>query len=241
MDPPLDRERHLRYLLRCLRTLLPHQYTSNDSIRMTLGGFTVAAIDLLTSSSADAPKPVLTSHDRRLFRDWVLACQHPAGGFAGSPTHALPRHQYDGYDFETQQATTGAPGTANIAATYFALQLLALLAAEDTAESAFSGIDRIATLNWLRRLQRDDGSFGEVVVQIPDHARKKKWTISGGRDMRYCYIAAAIRWVLRGDVCEGQTTWVEDINVDALAGYIKNAQTYDGGFSESSTHESHGT
>ncbi len=58
--------------------------------------------------------------------------------------------------------------------------------------------------------------------------------------MRYCYLAAMIRWVLRGDVKEGVSGWVEDIRVEALVSHIKCGQTYDGGFAESSMHESHG-
>lgn len=64
--------------------------------------------------------------------------------------------------------------------------------------------------------------------------------IAGGRDMRYCYLAAVVRWALRGDVREGEQGWVEDIDVDALVAYIRGGQTYDGGIAESSQHESHG-
>jgi geranylgeranyl transferase type-1 subunit beta len=237
MDTPLDNERHLRYWKRCLRTLLPHQYTSNDSIRMTLGCFIIASIDLLTPP--DDPKPLLTTTDRRLLREWVLACQHPGGGFAGSPTHALPAHAHTGFDFD---AGTEEPhlGVANVAATYFALQLLGLLAEEDTAEAAFDGVDRRGTLEWLRSLQREDGSFGEVVVEIPDGDEGTRTMIAGGRDMRYSYLAAVIRWVLRGDVQRGDPAWVEDINVHGLVKHMRAAQTYDGGYSEDSNHESHG-
>ncbi len=243
MDPPFNRDIHLRYQQRCLRSFLPRPYTANDSTRMLLGCFAVAAIDLLSPPSSDPTKPIITLADRRLFREWILACQHPGGGFCGSPTHALPAHEYEGYDFDTQRAEPGTPGAANIAATYFALQLLAVLAEGDgaAATSAFAGVDRVATLSWLRRLQREDGSFGEVLVEIPSKGGKKKtWLVAGGRDMRYCYLAAMIRWVLRGDVKPGERGWVEDIDVEALATHIRNGQTYDGGFAESSTHESHG-
>lgn len=49
-----------------------------------------------------------------------------------------------------------------------------------------------------------------------------------------------IRWMLRGHVQKGEAEWVEDIDVDSLVRYIRQGQTYDGGFSESSVHESHG-
>jgi len=241
MDVPLDKDRHLRYLKRCLRSLLPYQYTSNDSIRMTLGCFIIAAVDLLTPTTTAPPTaPLLTPSDRRLFREWVLACQHPGGGFAGSPTHALPAHEYESHGAGHGGDEAGSLGVANIAATFFALQLLALLAEEQGSESAFAGVNRAATLSWLKRLQRGDGSFGEVLAQIPGRDGGGTRLISGGRDMRYCYLAAMIRWVLRGDVRPGQPGWVEDVDVGALVGHIRRSQTYDGGFSESSTHESHG-
>ncbi len=249
MEPPLDNARHLRYWQRCLRTLLPHQYTGNDSTRMTLGCFAVAAVDLLSTASpaaATGSAPTIPPADRRRLREWVLACQHPGGGFAGGPTHVYPRTVYSGFDFAAAQPTTGAPGEANIAATLFALQLLALLAGEDSGgvapSSAFVGVGRNATLRWLRRLQREDGSFGEFLADVADASRPegRRVLIAGGADMRYCYIAAMIRWMLRGDVAEGSAAWVDDIDVDALVRYMRRGQTYDGGFAESSTHESHG-
>lgn len=247
MEPPLDNARHLRYWQRCLRTLLPHQYTANDSTRMTLGCFSVAAADVL--AAGPTPTSIIPPADRKAFRTWVLACQHPGGGFAGAPTHVFPRPVYSGFDFAQGKPTIGAPGEANIAATLFALQLLALLAnepeadgeqsSEDKREGAFLGVNRNATLRWLRRLQREDGSFGEYVSEVvdPRAAGGKRSVIGGGADMRYCYIAAMIRWMLGGG---GSQDGVEGIDVDALVLYMRRGQTYDGGFSESSTHESHG-
>ncbi|CAK7199340.1 geranylgeranyl transferase type-1 subunit beta [Sporothrix eucalyptigena] len=239
----LDNSRHLRYWQRCLRTLLPHQYTANDSTRMMLGCFCVAAFDVL--------KGVIPPSDRTAFRSWVLACQHPGGGFVGGPTHAYPGSVYAGYDFGEKKVETGAPGEANIAATLFALQLLALLStsteqsegegggkrSEDPREGAFLGVNRNATLRWLRRLQREDGSFGEYVADVPDPKAPggRRPVVGGGADMRYCYIASMIRWMLGG----GPHSDVPDIKVDALVRYMHRGQTYDGGFAESSTHESH--
>lgn len=244
-DPPLDKPRHLRYWQRCARTLLPHHYTPNDSQRLTLGFFVIAAIDLLSSSPAedDKQKPLLTPADRRSLRAWVLSCQHPHGGFCGSPSHVFPRAQYDDRD---------AGGNANIAATYFALLLLPMLTEPEHAEGgAYAGVDRARTLRWLRRLQRvdGDGSFGEVVYELPSFddtntdkrqdEGSRRYMIGGGKDMRYCYLAASIRWMLRGDVPEGDSAYVEDIDVAALVRHIRRSQSYDGGFSESLGHESH--
>lgn len=256
-DPPLDTARHLRYWQRCIRTLLPHHYTSMDSTRLSLGFFIVCSIDLLTPShneeattttTSTTTKPLLTPTDRANLRRWVLSCQHPLGGFTGSPTHVFAP-QYQQSDAEN----------AHIGGTYFALLLLALLSTDDdaSAASAFAGVDRVATLRWLRRLQRpDDGSFGEIVYDAPavptvlaaaaggerggqQGGRKKESVIAGGKDMRYSYLAAAVRWMLRGDLSPSHPEYVEDIDVPALVAHIRRGQTYDGGFAESCAHESH--
>lgn len=249
-DPPLDKSRHLRYWQRCARTLLPHHYTANDSQRLTLGFFIITALDLLSSSSPTAEDKqkarLLTPADRRSLRAWVLSCQHPHGGFCGSPSHVFPRARDDDDDDHDD----AADGNANIAATYFALLLLPMLTeAEDAEGGAFAGVDRAKTLRWLRRLQRvdGDGSFGEVVYEVPSFDDgdggqgdgKRRHMIGGGKDMRYCLLAASIRWILRGDVAEDDEAYVEDIDVAALVRHIHRSQSYDGGFSESLGHESH--
>lgn len=271
-DPPLDKARHLRYWQRCVRTLLPHHYTSMDSTRLSLGFFIIASIDLLSTPSSTSeetkPKPLLTPTNRRNLRRWVLACQHPNGGFCGSPTHVFPR---------ANQTADNDSENAHIGGTYFALLLLAILAEDDdetsnggereedgaratgsggsAARSAFAGVDRVRTLRWLRRLQRpEDGSFGEAVYDPPtrpttdskDDGNKTKRQeeevqpiVAGGRDMRYCYLAASVRWMLRGDLPLEDDEYVDDIDVPALVAHIHRGQTYDGGFAESWQHESH--
>ncbi|CAK7272868.1 geranylgeranyl transferase type-1 subunit beta [Sporothrix epigloea] len=242
-NAPFDQARHLRYWQRCMRTLLPQQYTATDSTRMMLGCFCIAATDVL---ARNGDQSVINAHDRRAFRAWVLACQHPGGGFVGGPTHTYPRAVYAGFDFSKGLPEIGLPGEANIAATLFALQLLALLAASDEenggrnekhGEGAYLGVHRNQTLQWLQQLQRPDGSFGEFLAYVPDvrAAGGRRKVVGGGADMRYCYIAAMIRWILGGGGC----TDVIDIDVSALVRRIRLGQTYDGGFAESSTHESH--
>jgi len=216
----LDKERHLRYWKRCYRTILPTQYTSHDSVRMTIAFFIIAAFDLLSPPASSGEPQHLTAADRAKIRTWVLGLRHPSGGFCGAPSHSIPAHL---------RARGWSSGNANIAATYFALLLLALAA---DGRNAFDGVDRVATLRWLKRLQRSDGSFGEIVLN--------DGTIEGGRDMRLCYLASSIRWLLRGDVKTGEPGWVEDIDVEALVAHIRAGQTYDGGVGESSEHESHG-
>ncbi|KAH8736243.1 terpenoid cyclases/protein prenyltransferase alpha-alpha toroid [Ilyonectria robusta] len=210
-DPPsLDKQRHIKYWERCHSTFLPSPYTAYDSTRLTFACFTISALDLLSVP--------LTPADRAAIRRWVLSLQHPDGGFCGSSTHS-----YAGQD--------ARKGTANLAASFFALILLGLAAdGEDEERAAFAGVDRAKLLRWIRTLQRKDGSFGQNV-----------WDgeTVGGRDMRHSYLASCIRWMLRGDVQEGDEAWVEDVDVDEMVAHVRRGQTYDGGVAESSQHESH--
>lgn len=269
-SPPLDRERHLRYWTRCVRSLLPHHYTSNDGNRMALGYFILSAVDLLTPPSsttdpaakgAPTPSSLLSTTDRSLLRQWILACRYPGGGFVGSPSLALPAPACEGWDFTTRTTAPAHPELASLPATCFAVILLAILADDESANSAFEGVDRVGTLKWLRRLQREDGSFGETLAEVERKGEGHANFVTGGKDMRYCYLAALLRWALRGDVQEGDAGWVEDIDVQGLVRYIGRSQvsakmpgtsspirdyidpktqTYDGGIAESSQHEPHG-
>jgi len=96
--------------------------------------------------------------------------------------------------------------------------------------SFVEGLDKVnrkKCLEWLKTLQRNDGSFGELVAQ--------DGSIEGGRDMRYCQTGMAVRWILGGDAADQQN----DVDVEGLVDHIRAGQTYDGGFSESSEHEAH--
>ena len=230
-EPVLDKARHIKYWQRCHSTYLPSPYTANDSTRVTFAYFIVSALDLLSVP--------LSAKDRSSIRAWVLGLQHPDGGFCGSPTHA----------FVGQDAVKGS---ANLAATFFALLLLAAAAeTEAEARAAFAGVRRGKLLRWLRRLQREDGSFGQVLWE---------GEAVGGRDMRHSYLASCVRWMLRGEAQPGEDGWEEDINVDKLIAHVRqgtgsfagasltcsscwlnDAQTYDGGLAEASEHESHGS
>ncbi|KAJ4392588.1 geranylgeranyl transferase type-1 subunit beta, partial [Neurospora sp. IMI 360204] len=241
--PYLDVHRHLRYWKMCIRAPLPHVYLSNESNRLALAYFIVNSVTLLTpppsERTPETPEPLISREDKKLMRKWVLHHQHPTGGFCGTSSLVFPLRDYDTYNFDTK--TSDEPdhaGLANITSTLFALQLLALLADEEdeaAAENVFEGVNRVGTLRWLKSLQREDGSFGEALSDLPDHGR----FIAGGYDMRYCYIATAIRWILRGDVKEGSLGWVEDFDTEALARYILNSQTYDRGFAGNSQDEAH--
>ncbi|KAI1329228.1 terpenoid cyclases/Protein prenyltransferase [Xylariaceae sp. FL0255] len=231
-EPALDGPRHIRFWLRCLRTILPHHYTSNDSTRLALGFFILSALDLLAPSSPDQSKrkSLLTFEERNHLHAWILSLQHPYGGFCGSPHHVWPTGLTDAWDPHTDTFVARDPENANIAATCFALLCLGILADDDGHGSdAFRGVHRVRTLRWLKKLQREDGSFGENITADGQ--------IVGSRDMRYCYVAAIIRWALGGGEGDDKSL---DFNVEALVNHIRSGQTFDGGMGESSTHEGHG-
>ncbi|GAM82570.1 hypothetical protein ANO11243_005520 [Dothideomycetidae sp. 11243] len=206
-SPRLDAQRHTKYFLRCLKTYLPPPYTSNDSTRLSLAFFIVAALDLLDQLGSNT-----TPKERADYIDWVYSNQHPDGGFRGSPSSDLG-------SLRNQDNTDWDP--AHVPATYFALSLLLLL------DDDFSRFKRTECLKWLVQLQRDDGSFGETLVH---------GVIQGGRDSRYGYCAAGIRYMLLGSYPPpGQI----DIKVDKLVECICMAESYDGGISDAPFHESH--
>lgn len=217
-EPSFDIERHLKYWTRCLRSPLPSIYLSNEGNRMALAYFIINSIAILTPPGQ--PLSLTTPEERQRMRQWVLSHQHPDGGFSGTSTLVFPLEQYDSWDFDNGCRSFEESGLANIAATVFALQLLALLTDDNEGVKAFKGVNRVKTLQWLKRLQRDDGSFGEALRFLPDRG----WFIAGGYDMRYCYVATVIRWMLRGDVNKGDAGWVEDIDTQKLADYILGSQ-----------------
>lgn len=99
---------------------------------------------------------------------------------------------------------------ANLPATFFAILSLSFV-------GDLENIKREKCLGWLETLQRKDGSFGELVTE--------DGSIKGGRDMRYCYVATAIRWMLRGDELSGEET-EGDIDVDKLVNHIRSGQVH---------------
>jgi geranylgeranyl transferase type-1 subunit beta len=95
---------------------------------------------------------------------------------------------------------------ANLPATYFALLSLSFV-------GGLHDVKRIECLRWLKRLQREDGSFGEVLG--------KDGNVEGGRDMRYCHFASGVRWMLRGDLRLNGEEAYEDIDVDKMVRHIQ--------------------
>lgn len=103
-------------------------------------------------------------------------------------------------------------------------------------------------MKWIKALQLADGSFGESLGE--------SGKVEGGRDLRFCYCAAAVRWMLRLGSHDEEVD-VADIDVEALVGFITSSQvrdgdchwrgkadgrqTYEGGIGKAPFHEAHGT
>lgn len=192
----LNKERHIKYWLRCLKTYLPAvHYTSSDSNRVVLAFFIVSALDLLGVLHSNT-----TAAERADYVDWICRCQHPEGGFRGFTGTNLG-------GLRSQENAHWDP--ANLPATYFALAALVILGDD------LSRVKRRKCLEWLPKLQRADGSFGETLGQGA--------VIEGGRDMRFCNCAAGVRRILRGrGVALDQD--VEDINVERMVQYIRASE-----------------
>lgn len=116
-------------------------------------------------------------------------------------------------DFGDRANSTNAkwdPG--NVPATYFALASLLILGDD------FKRVRRKETLQWLLKMQRVDGSFGETLVD--GH-------IEGGKDPRLGYCATGIRYILRGDSGNNKEVGggtVGDIDVNALIRCIRASE-----------------
>ncbi|KAK3197366.1 hypothetical protein GRF29_1536g1524455 [Pseudopithomyces chartarum] len=213
---PLDAESrlnyaaHIRYWRRNLKTFLPHQYTGNDCNRMTLAAFILSALDIL----GDLPA-ALSQEERDGYVDWVYRCQLPGGGFRPAPATDLGTARSEGNQ-------TWDP--VHMAGTFFALLILVNLG--DDLER----VKRREILQWLPKLQRPDGGFGETLGEDD--------RVEGGNDSRFGFMAMGIRWMLRGNL-QGSVEGVPDIDVDAFVECVQVAETYDGGLSEAPYHEAH--
>lgn len=206
-----DKQRHIKYFLRCLKTFLPDLYTSNDSNRILLTYFTVAGLDILGELHNRT-----TAEERQGYIEWIYHCQVPSGGFRG----------FTGTDFGRDRRTpeNEAWDPANVPSTFFALVILLTLGDD------LSRVRRIECLRWLSRMQRENGSFGEVLGS--------GGRIEGGGDLRFCCFGAGTRYILRGKCVDGLES-IRDIDVNKLVAFIEACQTYDGGIGEGPFCESH--
>ncbi|KAL9112498.1 MAG: hypothetical protein Q9227_003340 [Pyrenula ochraceoflavens] len=204
-------DRHVKYWLRCAKTYLPSGYTSTDSNRMMLAFFIVSACDLLGILNTK-----FSEEERKSFVNWVYHCEVPKGGFRG----------FTGTDLGSQRtkAETEAWDPASVAATFMALLILLILGDDLTR------LERKGGLQWLAKMQRTDGSFGDTLGENEQ--------IEGGNDLRFCYCAAGIRLILRGDT-NAHVENIPDIDVERLLTYIRSCQSFEGGFSQGPSREAH--
>lgn len=177
-------------------SVLPTGYTANDSSRMTLGFFILSALDLLGQD-----EQLLSEEERAAIKNWILRCQLPDGGFCGSTNHKFPDGHY--VNVGNMKQFLDPP---NLPATFFALLSLSYV-------GDLNWVKRRQCLRWLKTLQRKDGSFGELITA--------DGTIAGGMDMRHCYVATAIRWMLRSEELDDPN---DDIDVEKLVDHIRNGQ-----------------
>ena len=193
--PELRRDKHVTYWLRCLKTYLPWQYTSMDSNRMSLACFTISALDLLNALESST-----TVQERTGYIDWIYRCQHPDGGFRGSPSTDF------GHLSNPENAVWDP---ANIPATYFALVMLLIL------RDDFKRVKRKECLYWLTKMQRHDGSFGQTLGP--------NGSIEGGFDTRFAYLAMCIRLFLRNPSSTNDEH-IPDVDIKNLTRRIASLQ-----------------
>lgn len=213
LEPSLNISLHIRYWMRCLKTLLPTGYQEQDSSRIILGFFILSSLDILGGLDQH-----ITSEERTSFITFIYRCQHPGGGFRSFP----------GTDFgdghRTKENRRWDP--ANVAGTYFALAALLILGDD------LSKVNRKEILSWIRNLQREDGSFGEI-------ASGGDAIVEGGQDVRFCFLAVLI-CVLLGEQRGSSRHDIESIiDAEALTRFILDSQAYDGGMARKPKCESH--
>lgn len=201
---PFVREKHIRYWRMCAKCL-PDHYISNDSNRMTLGFFIVSALDILDELDN------IDQSERQSWISWIYSCQVPEGGFRG----------FAGTDLGQARSSQNLSwDPAHLPATFFALATLIILGDD------LSRVRRPECLAWVGKLQRQDGSFGEVLGENN--------TIEGDRDLRQCCCAAGIVYMLRDSQHVGSV--FDEVK---LIHYIQTCQDMSGGFGVSPFREPH--
>jgi geranylgeranyl transferase type-1 subunit beta len=200
---------------------------------MLFAFFIVSALDLLgllddealeTETGKVTGKPRITREEKQGWVEWVYHCQHLDGGFRGFTGTIV------GVEGEEEEERGDGRGrgnewdSANLPATFFALCVLLILGDD------LMRVERGKCLRWVKRLQRGDGSFGEVLSSGDQ--------IEGGRDLRFCCCAAGIVYIL-GDRLGNEDDASIMFDESAMVRYIRSCQSYEGGFSEGPFREAH--
>ncbi|KAK7481336.1 hypothetical protein BaRGS_00027416 [Batillaria attramentaria] len=172
-DPAkLLRDKHVKYFKRILH-VIPGQYSSLDTHRMTLAFFALSGLDLLGALDE-------IEQDRDAIIEWIYSLQvvpNSQGtnlsqcGFRGSSTLGNP--------FDTQKCQDKAVpyDSGHVTMTYTALASLLILG------DNLSRVHRAAVIAGLRSLQQEDGSFSCV----PEGSET---------DMRFVYCACCVCYML---------------------------------------------
>ncbi|KIX00467.1 uncharacterized protein Z518_10607 [Rhinocladiella mackenziei CBS 650.93] len=207
-DSQVDRERHIKYWRRCAQ-ILPEPYTSGEASRMSFGFFIVAALDLL-----DAFENVITPAERLSWIEWIYACQVPhTGGFRGFTGTMMGGMRHPGnWHWDP----------ANLPNTYFALATLLILGDD------LGRVKRKECLQWVKSLQRPNGSFGEFLGEDD--------VVEGADDPRLCLCAAGTIKLLQGGEQDEKAEWLDE---GKLRQYIANCQSHEGGIGQAPLLEAH--
>lgn len=203
---PLNHAKHTQYFLRCLRTHLPTHYQSSESQRVSFAFFALSALDLLGVLHSKT-----TASEREEWATWLYGLQHSGGGWKGftgaSVGNNAAEREVELGDKAAGETIENVWDPADLGATFLALAALMILG--DSMER----VRRTECLHWLRGLQRREGCFGEM--------KGKGGTIEGGGDVRFCYLAAGVRWMLRRG--KEMEKFVQDIDVESLADFVRRS------------------
>ncbi|KAF9188622.1 Geranylgeranyl transferase type-1 subunit beta [Haplosporangium sp. Z 767] len=219
-----EREKHINYFKRSLQ-MLPGQYTSMDTHRMTLGMFALGGLELLGVLEEIVPEA-----NRQAWIEWIYSQQRIPDPLAGEDELSDKNTElygfggpFSGLPFQDQSVAKGYQGcecgahstvydTAHITMTYTALLMLILLGDD------LSRVAKEPILRSLRKLQQPNGCFIPCITD-PES------------DMRFLYCAAAISHILND--------W-SGFDRQAALQFIRGSQTYEHGISQSMYQEAHG-
>ncbi|GAA5848089.1 hypothetical protein JCM9279_007449 [Rhodotorula babjevae] len=197
---------HVLFALRNAR-YLPTPYQAEDSSRMTLAYFCIAALALLPSAPVSSHDPHLSALDVMLkpaqrtgFLDWVYQQQVAQGGFRGSDSLAAALRTAD-----SARPSSSDLDNAHLIQTYTALVILGLL------DDDYARLRRHDLARFVGACQNPDGSFSQF-PGCPEPG-----------DPRSTYSAFAVASML-----DDWTT----LDVDSALAFLNGCRRYEGGFGQ---------
>lgn len=213
MVNPLLLEKHERYFRFCLDSF-PAKAQSEDSNKLALIYFCLHGLGLL--KKLDFTEREREKYSNYIYDHLISNEQNEIQSFRPSQTFKLPENCNE-YDFP------------NLSATFFALASLLALKSDYSKR-----IDRHKVMHFLQMLQiqsgTNKGSFNPVL-----DGNKQRF---GETDLRFCYIAACIRKLLKYDTLPSSER-IYDIDVEGLTNFVLSRVNYDGGMSSYRHTESH--